>query len=107
MCKQYTDQKGFCDDLDEGKMSLPMMFTFEASQITRKIMQLHARSHESMAYRTKLLILEEMNNCKSLERTKAVMESIQDAVYLEIERYERDSGVRNPVIKMVADMLKI
>lgn len=107
MSPQYREQKGFCEDLDEGKMSLPMIYALETSPITHKILQRRPTKREKMPREVKMVILGEMTSCKALERTKAVVESLQAALYASIEELEAACGFRNERLRLLLDQIRL
>lgn len=107
MSPEYRKQKGFCEDLDEGKMALPMIYTLEVSPITRKILQRGPRKGEKMSREVKLVILNDMAACKALERTRAILESLQTGLYANIAEIEAISGVRNERIRLLIKQMKL
>ena len=87
-------------------MSLPMIYTFDSSTITRKILLGKGRA-EKMLLETKKLVLAEMEACGALPRTKALLESIEVEIYSAIESVEALLNIRNELIRGVMDKLRI
>lgn len=104
---QYTQTKGYCEDLDERKMSLVMVFTLELSNTVRKIMQMRSGVHrDRMMDEMKVLVLEEMKKHKALERTEAVLHLLYTEILEIIESLEIETGVRNEILRMIVEALK-
>ncbi|KAK1986913.1 isoprenoid synthase domain-containing protein, partial [Colletotrichum cereale] len=104
---QYTQTKGLCEDLDEGKMSLVMIYTLEASRTVRRLMQMRLRDRRGrMMDEMKSFILEEMKKHKSLERTEVVLQSLHAEILEIIRSVEIDTGVKNEVLRMIFEALK-
>ncbi|MCJ1461492.1 hypothetical protein MMC07_000089 [Pseudocyphellaria aurata] len=105
----YTSQKGFCEDLDEGKFSLPLIHAlgnrFQNSQL-RSILQ-ERRAAGKLSFELKQVVLEHLHQSKSLEYTKSALHSLQSAIDDEIKRVEKRSGVENFVLKMMLKRLRI
>ncbi|OHW95340.1 geranylgeranyl pyrophosphate synthase [Colletotrichum incanum] len=105
---QYTQTKGFCEDLDECKMSLVMIFTLEVSNIVRKIVQMRSAGRQDrMMDEMKCLVLEEMKKHKALERTQAILQSLHTEILEIVRLLEVDTGVKNEILRMIVQALKV
>ena len=109
MSKKYTNQKGFCEDLDEGKFSLPLIHLLASSpnrlQI-RSILQ-ERRRNQGLSKELKEYILEEMRKAKSLEYTRSVIKALEQKVEEEIGRMEDATGEKNWIMRLLLDRLKV
>lgn len=106
---QYTNQKGFCEDLDEGKFSLPLLFTVKSASANNqlwKILQV-GRQKGGLSHEIKLLLLEHMKEARSLEKTKEVLIQLQAEIEEEIQHLEQAIGVKNPALRQLMVGLKI
>lgn len=105
----YTNQKGFCEDLDEGKFSLPLIHMLNNSQDNEQALSIlqERRCKGSMAYETKQLVLEMMKECGSLEYTRGVLKKLECLVEVEIERLEQLTGSKNYVLRLLVERLRI
>lgn len=106
---QYTNQKGFCEDLDEGKYSLPLIHalnTEPSNIILRSILQ-ERRIAGKLTFELKQNILAHMKRTKSLEYTKGVLEDLFTELENEIEKIEKSCGTENYIIRLVLERLKV
>lgn len=107
--QKYTNQKGFCEDLDEGKFSLPLIHLLASNpnnvQI-RSILQ-ERRRNQGLSMELKKYMLEEMRKAKSLEYTRGVIKTLEEKVEEEIGRMEDATGEKNWIMRLLLDRLKI
>ena len=75
--KEYNRQKGFCEDLDEGKYSFPLIHALNAEG-TRESFQLEALLHSRRE-----------NGCLSREGKKLVLKHLREAGSMEHTRIHR------------------
>ena len=106
--KQYTSQKGFCEDLDEGKYSLPLLHLLQAEVDNVQISNILStrRATGKMAHEQKILMLEHFERAGSLEFTAAVLESLYIDIGGEIERLEKSCG-ENPHLRILTELLRL
>ena len=101
--------KGFCEDLDEGKYSLPLI---HALHNTPYIMQLrgilqHRRFGGSLTPEQKQVILEQMKAAGSLEYTLQALKTLYAEIETEIVRLESTFGKENFELRLVLNVLKL
>ncbi|VUC25193.1 unnamed protein product [Clonostachys rosea] len=105
----YTNQKGFCEDLDEGKYSLPLILALTRSlrkgQINSLLVQ--RRVTGALTYEQKCLILEHIRGSGALEATKTIMDSLAKELEAEVDRLGRVFGEENLELKLIQEMLKV
>jgi geranylgeranyl pyrophosphate synthase len=94
---QYGEAKGFCEDLDEGKFSFPLMHfintrcdTHELHELLRQRMETGAMSSESKA-----LVLEMLDESGSLEYTRQVSRMLYEQIKGCISKVENAAGEYN------------
>ncbi|SMY28204.1 unnamed protein product [Zymoseptoria tritici ST99CH_1A5] len=100
---EYTNQKGFCEDLDEGKISLPLIYCLAGSdptQIMIKGILQHKRTGE-MPLSMKKLILEKMRSGGALNATISLLKDLQDDILEELKSLELAFGSGNPMLELV------
>ncbi|KAK8061808.1 hypothetical protein PG994_008174 [Apiospora phragmitis] len=108
---EYTDQKGFCEDLDEGKFSLTLVHALEHatetdSHVLRHILaQRHIAGGMSLAQ--KHLVLSILKGTGSLDFTVAALRRIDQEIGIEISRIEEVTGVENRPLRTLFEMLKV
>lgn len=106
---QYTNQKGFCEDLDEGKYSLPLIHTLKAhpeNLLLRNILSTR-RAREKLTYEQKVFVLEQIKVSNSLEWTKSILINLHSEVVAEIDTLERAFAKENFEIKALLQLLRI
>jgi geranylgeranyl pyrophosphate synthase len=106
---QYTAQKGFCEDLDEGKFSLPLI---HALAHTDKALQLRGVMRErsrkgKCTVEQKRLILALMSETGSLKYVLHVLQALHTELDTEVERLEGVFGKANHQIRSMLTLLKI
>lgn len=107
--KQYAAQKGFCEDLDEGKFSLPLI---HALAHTDKGLQLRGllcqrRQNGQCTIEQKHLILALMRGAGSLEYTLQVLQALHTELDDEVGRLEGIFGQVNHEIRLMLALLKV
>jgi geranylgeranyl pyrophosphate synthase len=106
---KYTSMKGFCEDLDEGKFSLPLIHTFHNTAYAMELRGLlqRRRVEGSLTTEQKHMVLEHMKEAGSLEYTLRVLKTLYDAIEAEISRLESVFGKRNYELRLMVDVLKV
>ena len=113
----YAKQKGFAEDLDEGKYSFTMIHciqTVESSpKFTREAMQLRAflmkrRFDGKLTHEAKQEVLNCMKKTKSLEYTLSVLRELHGELDREVGRLEKKfGGVENFSLRLMLEMLRV
>ncbi|KAK3900071.1 isoprenoid synthase domain-containing protein [Staphylotrichum tortipilum] len=112
----YTKQKGFCDDLDEGKYSLPLLHALGRSSEAKSsvaenagsliLRNLLAQRHTAgrMTLEQKQLFLEKLKEQGSLEYTRKSLDVLQ----AEMKRLAGELGlINNEKLNGLFDVLKV
>ncbi|KAF5965363.1 geranylgeranyl diphosphate synthase, partial [Fusarium coicis] len=86
---KYTDQKGFCEDLDEGKYSLTLIHALQSdsSGLLTNILSMR-RVQGKLSREQKMLVLEVMRANGSLDWTSALLGMLHSRVVAEIGSLE-------------------
>ncbi|KAF7125774.1 hypothetical protein CNMCM5793_002067 [Aspergillus hiratsukae] len=105
---EYTAKKGFCDDLDEGKFSFPIIHLLEHSPKADELFNLiYGEGKEAqMSHANKLRILAEMKECGSLTYTLEVLEKLFTTMMETLDRVEEKMG-KNKQLRCLMLMLKL
>ncbi|RCI17301.1 hypothetical protein L249_2460 [Ophiocordyceps polyrhachis-furcata BCC 54312] len=105
----YADQKGFCQDLDEGKFSLPLIHMLGHSQRSQLAWSMlhEGRRTGSIMYESKRLILDMMRQSGSLEYTKGVLRKLEGVIEMEVWKAEGIMQTRNYMLRLLVESLKI
>jgi geranylgeranyl pyrophosphate synthase len=105
---QYTKQKGFCEDLDEGKFSLPLihlMHSAPTNSVVRNIWtQRLVNNKASLAH--KQTILELMKKSGSLQFTVDALDMLHVKVEKSIADLEAKFGVENFQLRLILELLR-
>ncbi|GKZ31435.1 geranylgeranyl pyrophosphate synthase [Aspergillus brasiliensis] len=105
---KYQKQKGFAEDLDEGKLSLPLIHLLTQSPhagLIENIQHERARNGKLPAD-LKQLILDEMRDQKVLQLTEATLNGLEVKVYRHLDRLEVSTGIKNFTFRFLLDQLK-
>ncbi|KAK2006284.1 geranylgeranyl pyrophosphate synthase [Colletotrichum eremochloae] len=105
---QYAQQKGFAEDLDEGKISLPMILTLQRVRTRPEIMGIMKHKKPGpMPFEMKQFIVAEMKKSGALEATHKLLKEMQENLITELRRLEREFGSKNPTLELVLRKLWI
>lgn len=107
----YTRQKGFCEDLDEGKYSFPLIHALNGEG-TRERLQLEALLHSrrdngGLLREAKELVLDHLREAGSMEYTRRLLEDLRCQIDEELARLERVIGGENWILRLLMSKLKI
>ncbi|KJZ69127.1 hypothetical protein HIM_11485 [Hirsutella minnesotensis 3608] len=111
----YTDQKGFCEDLDEGKFSFPIVCCLQDNpEYCSHILGLFRQrptgltgSHQPMCAESKLHILECLRESGALEVTLRFVNDLEAQLLTEIDSLERVNGEQNPIMRLLVQSLSL
>jgi geranylgeranyl pyrophosphate synthase len=108
---EYTQTKGFCEDLDEGKYSLPvihMLQTLPAYQndLLRNLLT-QRRVSGSMSSEHKHLVLDLMKQAGSLAYTVDAIRLLQHDMDHELDAVESETGIVNFELRALLEMVKV
>ncbi|KAF2866146.1 isoprenoid synthase domain-containing protein [Massariosphaeria phaeospora] len=105
----YTAQKGFCEDLDEGKYSLPLIYTVNNTSdmmLLSGLLQCR-RFGGGLTFEQKVLMLEHIKASGSLDYTLHVLHTLYVEIDTEIGKLERHFGKDNMQLRRLLAMLKV
>ncbi|EXK77648.1 hypothetical protein FOQG_17647 [Fusarium oxysporum f. sp. raphani 54005] len=105
---RYTDQKGFCEDLDEGKYSLTLMHALQrdSSGLLANILSMR-RFQGKLTTQQKMLVLEVMKTNGSLDWTSTLLGMLHTRVLAEIGSLEVSMNRDNPALRALVERLKL
>lgn len=110
VCPAYTNQKGFCEDLDEGKFSYPVVYAFSQTtsdvSILRSILA-NRRDGGCLSDELKRLALKQLVSSGSLERTREMIERLHTEVISMIAEVENLLQVPNWILRLLVKKLKV
>nr|BCP56498.1 phomopsene synthase [Diaporthe amygdali] len=106
----YTVEKGFCEDLDEGKFSITLLHALSAAPepealLLRNLMS-GRRNDGKLSVVQKNLALSIIEGARSLEYTAAVLQKLYKAIVRELESTERQFGENKP-FRFLLSLLKV
>ncbi|KAK3064229.1 hypothetical protein LTS18_009033 [Coniosporium uncinatum] len=116
---QYVDQKGFCEDLDEGKYSFPLVHALSSATAvkadTARLLQDILRQHRQkgsanengMSKEDKMWVLECLERNGSMEYTRKRLKELHVGIEAEIGRLERETGDENWIMRMLVKRLEV
>ncbi|KAG9229806.1 isoprenoid synthase domain-containing protein [Amylocarpus encephaloides] len=115
---EYTGQKGFCEDLDEGKFSFPLIHCLGGTSSLPPSMPHSLELKNIFASRARLdgfglspevkwHILDILRNAGSLESTKLALNQLERGLRTELDLVEGLTGVKNMVLRGLIDKMHI
>ena len=106
---QYTQQKGFCEDLDEGKFSFPLIHAIQNSSLKIQLLSIlqERRAVGKLSLEQKQLVLDHMNRTKSLEYTKTCLDILFNEIKQEVRAVETAFGTENPILKLLLEKVRV
>lgn len=109
--EDYSRQKGFCEDLDEGKYSFPLIQALNA-EATRESFQLEALLHSrrengGLSREAKELVLQHLREAGSMEYTRRLLEDFRRQIDEELAKLERMMGEENWILRLLMSKLKV
>ncbi|KAF3925762.1 Dimethylallyltranstransferase [Dactylellina cionopaga] len=107
---KYTDQKGFCEDLDEGKFSYLIMHAWnspflESARLRAIFEQRKTQNNKNMTRETKEEILSLLHTIGSFEYTENKMNQLQQQLDSEVCQFEELTGKRNWSLRFLLEQL--
>ncbi|KAI9376181.1 isoprenoid synthase domain-containing protein [Aspergillus egyptiacus] len=92
----YTSKKGFCEDLDEGKFSLPLIHLLEHTphpdRITAAIYNHRGGCAAKLTREVKRHILDEMESARTLDYVREVIAHLHGEIMATLNEVERELG---------------
>jgi len=112
---EYSDQKGFCEDLDEGKISYPLVHCLQDNPVLRgRILGIFRQKSIStnqgqalLPLQTKMYILKEIKTSGAMEKTLSTLKELEEDLVSEIGILEASSGMENPMLRLLLSILTI
>ncbi|KAL2847042.1 isoprenoid synthase domain-containing protein [Aspergillus pseudodeflectus] len=110
LTEEYTGQKGFCEDLDEGKFSFPLIHALHTQP---KNMQLRGILQASRTAGgggldgpMKEAVLEHLQQAGSMRYTEAKMQELMEIITDSVVALEGETGTANWVVRLLVQRLK-
>ena len=110
--KEYSEQKGFCEDLDEGKFSFPIVHLLEENPKYENLIlgifrQRQVASTTPLTQESKIQILECLERTGTFKATWQLLQDLEQRIEKEIELLESLSGETNPVMHLLLKTLSV
>ncbi|EEQ29904.1 geranylgeranyl pyrophosphate synthase [Microsporum canis CBS 113480] len=101
--KEYTKFKGFCEDLDEGKMSLPLIYTLQHPGAHQKAIQgvLQHKGADGLPLEVKSWVLAYIQETGSLKSTLTLIHKMQHDLLDQLSILEQGFGSRNFILQLL------
>ncbi|KAI1874890.1 uncharacterized protein JN550_002319 [Neoarthrinium moseri] len=105
---EYTSQKGFCEDLDEGKYSITLIHALQndSGGLLLRNMISTRRVQGKLTIQQKALMLDRIRSCGSLEWTVSLLSDIHQRAIADIGLLEKDIGRVNYELRSLVEMLQ-
>ncbi|KAJ5116916.1 Variediene synthase [Penicillium angulare] len=103
----YTNEKGFAEDLDEGKFSFPVVADMNAKDpdlVLQGILR-ESRTSHSLSVPQKKIALDLLNKEGSMEHTLQTLKKLEVDIRKELDHVEKVSGCENWVMKLLVEKL--
>jgi geranylgeranyl pyrophosphate synthase len=104
----YAEQKGFCEDLDEGKLSYPVVLCCISDPGARVIiLDVFRRNRKGtvLALDVKMQILDLIRKSGALDETWQVIQQLRKEVEDTISILETDIGEPSPSLRLIIKLL--
>ncbi|KAL4806051.1 terpenoid synthase [Aspergillus unguis] len=100
---KYQDEKGFAQDLDEGKFSLPLIHVLTHSSKRGMIENILKQRAENrcLSKDLKTLVLSEMDKQDSLAFTKSALYRLEKDIHRQLVGIEASTGVKNFIFRFM------
>lgn len=110
----YAEQKGTCEDLDEGKFSFPIVCCLEKEQYRNHLLSVFRQRPsglegvaQPLSLEMKRFILNCLERSGSLTQTLTFAKQLEDELNAEILRLEETIAVPNQMIHMLVESLSV
>ncbi|KAE8369819.1 isoprenoid synthase domain-containing protein [Aspergillus caelatus] len=109
LTEDYTTQKGFCEDLDEGKYSFPLVhaLTTQPQNFRLRGILRESRNTEGMSLPLKQCVLEQLKQAGSMEHTHSILEKLMKDIMGEIGSLEQKTKCSNWVLRLLVTRLRV
>jgi geranylgeranyl pyrophosphate synthase len=106
---EYSAQKGFCEDLDEGKYSFPLIHALACHPNVIRLRELLKRRQDagSLSGEHKRLVLKELETAGSMEYTEKTLKRLQGQIYADVEKIEKSVGRENWILRALLQKLEV
>lgn len=106
---EYRAQKGFCEDLDEGKYSFPLIHALNVQPndfLLRELLQ-RRRNVGSLTDEQKRLVLKQLEHAGSIAYTQETLKRLQGQIYAGVEKLEKTLARENWILRLLLQKLEV
>ncbi|KAK6828816.1 hypothetical protein RU639_003672 [Aspergillus parasiticus] len=109
LTEDYAAQKGFCEDLDEGKYSFPLVhaLTTQPRNFQLRSILRESRNTEGMGLPLKQFVLEQLKQAGSMEYTHSILSKLMKDITVETGSLEQKTGCSNWVLRLLVTRLRV
>ncbi|KAJ4245528.1 geranylgeranyl pyrophosphate synthetase [Fusarium torreyae] len=106
---KYSEMKGFCEDLDEGKYSLALIHAIENNQDGYLLQNLIStrRTLGKLTQQQKMLVLDIVRSSGGFERTETALNELHRQIVTEVGSLEVTLCQTNAEMRALTDLLSI
>jgi geranylgeranyl pyrophosphate synthase len=112
---EYSDQKGFCEDLDEGKFSYPIVHCLEHHPefkdhiigIFRQRSSMLSQASAPLSREIKLHIVGYLKSTGTFKATWTYLNDLEAEIEAEIGKLENATGETNPTLRLLVTRLGV
>lgn len=107
--EKYTKQKGFCDDLDSGTYTLPLVYAISQHSENLLLQNLLSTrlAEGTLDDAQKRLALDQMQLVKTDEFLRKILASLYDELRAELQCISSSFASENPQMELMLVMLKL
>lgn len=107
---QYINQKGFAEDLNEGKISLPLIYALnngdKSSSRLASILQ-QRKAERGLTLELRKLAADEIRSSGALDKVEKVIQGLQQVVDKTLTLYEDRLGAKNWILRLLQKRLEL
>lgn len=107
---QYTKEKGYAEDISEGKVSLPLIYAMNANPKTRSrllnVLQ-QRKNGQFLEFEVRKLAVAEMESCGALEVAKGIVLNLQKSVDEMLTEIEHKMESKNWILRLIQKRLQL
>jgi ophiobolin F synthase len=109
-CEDYCEKKGFCQDLDEGKFSFPLIHALnvhsDSTKLLRELLQ-RRRDVGCLSFEQKKLVLRQLDCAGSMTYTRETLKRLEGEVYEGVKRVEGATKMENWILRALLQKLEV
>ena len=109
MSGQYTEQKGFCEDIGEGKLSLPVVHALQSHAYRGRLLSVlnQRKSQHGLSNNIRKLVLDDIRAAGGLTHARETVASLQGAIEEKLMSLEEETGMKNWILRLIQLRLEL